>query len=154
MPDATYTSTDIFHSYDNEFVNSAVNAVATQASAYYDAISESVDVAIDGFRFAEEAMNIYTRITSGNDTVAHATILLSDLLELANQGHARSLAISEGFRMIRSELLQVRTFESSNSPVNNTPLFRSPEIHTTKGLISRLISLKTSNNSSALSALW
>lgn len=105
-----YASTTILQSYDDDtFVNSVVNTVATQAGAYHDAISESIHVARDGFRFAEDAMNIYTRITEGTDTVAHIAIFLSDMLELANQGHKRSLAVSEEFRTIRSELLQVRS---------------------------------------------
>ena len=103
----------ISHSYDDKFVNSVVNTVAMQASAYYNAISESIHVARDGYRFAEDAMNISAHIMNGTDTVAHIAMFLSDMLALANEGHARSLAVSEVFRTTRSELLQVRSFSFS-----------------------------------------
>lgn len=112
----TDTVTAILHSYDDEFVNSVVNTVTIQAGEYHSAISDSIHVARDGYRFAEDAMNVYARIMSGTDTVEDIAMFLSDMLELANRGHAKSLAVSEVFRTTRSELLQVRSFRFSCFP--------------------------------------
>lgn len=95
----------ISHSYD-EFLNSVVNTVTTQATAYYNAISDSIHIARDGYQFAEDAMNIHTRM-NGRHTEKQMAKFLSDMLKLANQGHEKSLAIGEMFRTTRSELLQV-----------------------------------------------
>lgn len=109
----------MLHSYDDAFVNSVVNTVATQTGAYHDAILKSIHASSDGFRLAEDAMNIYTRIASGTDTEAHIAIFLRDMLELANQGHGRLLVVSEEFRTIRSELLEVRSLKYSCGSLGN-----------------------------------
>ena len=121
-----YALTTIFHSFDDESVNSVVNTAATHVRAYQNAILKSIHNARDGFRYAGDAMNILTRIINGTEAVTRITMFLGDMLELANQGHASSLGVSEMFRTTRSKLFQVRSFRFSCCSLGDTARSRSP----------------------------
>lgn len=79
-----------------------------QGPAYYRAVQKSSETAQKGCSFARDAIDFCQRLHRAEDSVDNLKSGLDDIKQVAKSTHIGSIEMNKLFKLVRTELLQVR----------------------------------------------
>lgn len=93
--------------FDHELVEDMVSRMTRQGPAYYLAINKSAWTAQQGCLFASDAIAFCDRLILRKDALEALQRGLKDVMQIAREAHAGSIAMVVQFRDVRMELFKV-----------------------------------------------
>jgi len=99
---------DHVNSFDNPLVKGTVEKIVKQGPAYYRAIHQSTETAQNGCSFARDAIDFCQRLLRAEDSVDTLKSGLEDIKQVAKIAHQGSTEMNKLFKLVRTELFQVR----------------------------------------------
>ena len=84
-----------------------MSRLTQQGPLYYQAINKSVWTAQQGCLFARDVIAFCDRLILGKDTLEALQRGLRDIMQIAREAHAGSIAMIVQFRDVRAELSKV-----------------------------------------------
>jgi len=83
------------------------NAIVRQTDKYFEAISASLNMAIAGCKFAEEAMDFIKALLDERSSIQDRKDYIESMIAKANVASQQSFAAEEEFRKVRTGLFEV-----------------------------------------------